>query len=89
MVPALGLLLAHQVQGTGTVHQALGHEHHEDGAHPVKAEPLGRLVADDVRDAAGHPALGKGGGVVLAHVDRLGRAEREKEVAMGDRSTLQ
>ena len=57
--------------------------HHEDGEnrpHPIEAEPLGRLVSDDVGNARGHllgleSGAGVGGG---GHVRAMGRSSERK-----------
>jgi len=67
VVPALGLLLAHQVQGTAGIQQVLGHEHHQDGAHAIETEALGAFVGDDVGNAGRQTLGGKGRGAVGWH----------------------
>ena len=56
MIPRLGVGGLHHGQLPTLVEQVLRHENSQDGIHPVVAETLGRLVADDVRDARRHRA---------------------------------
>src|SRR5712691_4672094 len=55
MEPALRFVLRHSFQNTGMIDQELRHEPDEDGAHPVKAEPLRAFVPDDIRNTGRHP----------------------------------
>src|ERR1700719_1082976 len=50
MVPRVGLLWSHHIQVARLVAEERRPENHDDGGHPIIGEPLGRFVADDVRN---------------------------------------
>ena len=54
MIPALRLRAAHQIPLALGVQQVGRHENDQDGIHPVIAEPLRRLISDNVPHAWRH-----------------------------------
>jgi hypothetical protein len=46
--PTRSLVFIHDGQLPASIHQGHRHEHDQDGAHPIKTEPLGCFVPDDV-----------------------------------------
>ena len=55
MKPAVGLMFRHRRQRAAAGEQLRRHERHKYAAHAIKAEPFGRFISDDERNARRHP----------------------------------
>ncbi len=71
VIPALGLLIAHEIRRAAGIEQVLGHEHHQDGAHAVETEALGAFVGDDIGNTGRQSAGSKRRGSVGWHGDSI------------------